>query len=534
MTTRVLVRKGAWVFLIICLLMSGAVAQGEKLFSDLPDDHWAAPFIDRMSLKGIIQGYSDGTFGIQKPVSRLESVAMIIRAMGLESQAEGKNIPLTFKDPAPVPQWGQKYVAMGVMQGVISGNDLLYFRADDPAKRFEVAQFIGKAMGWESIAPSHVSDPLSYTDAAQIPLSARGYVVLLKEKGIMAGNADGSFRPQEQVTRAEFATLMARLDACLQKNTTKEVRGTISQITGNTIKINTGSGSVSLLIGDNARIYFNGKTTSLNALLPGDPVLVIKNAGGQAALIEAEIKSGSSDSGLSESKTGKVSGVLVSVNYSPQPGVTVKIKESSGKTFILDNGCDIERDGNNASLQDLLPGDEVSLSIVNDKVVELEAVPTTGKAEGTVKQIMITDQVELTVTLADGVEKTFIINSSTRIKRDGETFSLVDLRAGDRVELRLESSVVTRMYVESSQVKDQITGTVNFLNPDLNLLVVAVEDGDKKENYTVLAGDNTNIVTADGRVTSRLSKITEGDRVIVVGDSRDHVLEAATILIINR
>jgi hypothetical protein len=95
--------------------------------------------------------------------------------MGLESQAEGKSIPLSFQDPDQIPSWAKGYVAMAVIQGVISGDDLVSFRGEELAKRYEVAEFIGKAMGLEGSAPNHRTDVLPFSDSADIPSSARGY-----------------------------------------------------------------------------------------------------------------------------------------------------------------------------------------------------------------------------------------------------------------------------------------------------------------------------------------------------------------------
>ena len=149
-------RKCITGLLIFSLITGGALAANPKqIFSDVRKGHWAESVITRMSLKGIVKGYADGTYGVNRSVSRLETITMIIRTMGLENEAKNKKIPSTFKNPAAVSEWGKGYVAMGVIKGVISGNDLDSFRGNDYAKRYEVARFMGNAMGQESAASEY-------------------------------------------------------------------------------------------------------------------------------------------------------------------------------------------------------------------------------------------------------------------------------------------------------------------------------------------------------------------------------------------
>lgn len=50
-------------------------------FKDVPDTHWAAKAIEELSEEGIINGYEDGSFKPEQPVTRAEAAVMISRAM---------------------------------------------------------------------------------------------------------------------------------------------------------------------------------------------------------------------------------------------------------------------------------------------------------------------------------------------------------------------------------------------------------------------------------------------------------------------
>jgi hypothetical protein len=587
-------RKCLTGLLIFSLITGGALAANPKqIFSDVRKGHWAESVITRMSLKGIVKGYADGSYGVNRSVSRLETITMIIRTMGLENEAKDKKIPSTFKNPDAVSEWGKGYVAMGVIKGVISGNDLDSFRGNDYAKRYEVARFMGNAMGLESVASEHISDPLSYTDAADIPSDVRGYVALLKSKGIMTGNADGSFKPMQNLTRAELAVLIARLDEHLNKLPEKEIRGIVSQVKENSISLTSEDGTQMLTVSGDTYIFIDGKEAALKDITPGFKVMVI-HEGLKALLVEAQneglsrlegtikeisqegsnlvlntssgavnltispdavIKIDGSMSKIknlekgqkaqiqasgnialiveAENETTTFSGTVVSLSFYPDVTLTVKDKNGEELTYNINPGCVVKRNGSRVSIQAVITGDTVKLQLVNGQVALLDAESVDGEAEGTVKQIVVGNEITITISDVDGKERTFLVNDDTRIRRNDDPISLLDIKPGDYVELRLSSNVVTRMYVESKNTKEQITGEVISIDTGLNLLVIESKENEKRERYTVITDSNTNIVLADGRISSKLSNVKEGDRIVVVGKSQGYIITGTAILVLN-
>lgn len=50
-------------------------------FSDLPKDHWAYRYVTELAEQGVIEGYPDGTFRGDRPISRYEFAAIVYRAL---------------------------------------------------------------------------------------------------------------------------------------------------------------------------------------------------------------------------------------------------------------------------------------------------------------------------------------------------------------------------------------------------------------------------------------------------------------------
>lgn len=69
-------------------------------FPDLAGTHWAYDYIKIAVDNGIINGYPDGTFKPDNPVTYAESMAMILRAMKLEETMNDKSWPLGYINEA--------------------------------------------------------------------------------------------------------------------------------------------------------------------------------------------------------------------------------------------------------------------------------------------------------------------------------------------------------------------------------------------------------------------------------------------------
>lgn len=69
-------------------------------FPDLAETHWANNYIRIAVDNGIINGYPDGTFKPDNPVTYAESMAMILRAMKLEEKMNDKSWPLGYINEA--------------------------------------------------------------------------------------------------------------------------------------------------------------------------------------------------------------------------------------------------------------------------------------------------------------------------------------------------------------------------------------------------------------------------------------------------
>jgi len=89
--------------------------------------------------RGIVQGYSDGTFGPERKMTRAEMAVIIIRALALPPAADSST---RFADDSDIPAWAKPLVASAVELGIVQGRDDNRFAPNDTATRAEAVVLI--------------------------------------------------------------------------------------------------------------------------------------------------------------------------------------------------------------------------------------------------------------------------------------------------------------------------------------------------------------------------------------------------------
>ncbi|WP_289141723.1 S-layer homology domain-containing protein [uncultured Brevibacillus sp.] len=176
-------------------------------FTDIKG-HWAAKDITNAAKSGMIQGYPDGTFRPEQTITQEQFLTLVERIIpkfpGHEPDAF---IQETYLAEAK-GRWSEKTYRHLVAAGIMPTG-----KPAEGLNRLEAARVLLAALGHQSEGEKYrgtksvfFSD-LSIANADQVMTVYPAY-----KMGIMAGYPDGTFRPQESISRAQAVVLLTRLD----------------------------------------------------------------------------------------------------------------------------------------------------------------------------------------------------------------------------------------------------------------------------------------------------------------------------------
>ena len=185
---------------LICGAAAAALLAGSALAAEFPDTegHWAGASIDRWSAAGVIDGYADGRFGPDDPITRGQMAAILDRLLGWTEQAENG-----FQDMTG-GEWYAGAVLRANAAGVLSGS-AGFARPEDPITRQEAVVMLERALALE-----YDGEGRTFGDEAQIGGWAREAVNTLSGLGLVTGADNGNFEPLRSITRAETMAVLDR------------------------------------------------------------------------------------------------------------------------------------------------------------------------------------------------------------------------------------------------------------------------------------------------------------------------------------
>lgn len=164
--------------------------------------HWAFEYIEKLRLAGFIAGDSGGRFKPDSFITRAEVVKIVDNVYGVDVPTSVSVKP--FSD-VEVAVWYAPYISAAKEVGFVDGYSDGTFKPNQSISRAEALKILLDASGKDLTAPS-----FTFTDTTTSDWFT-GYINYAKLKGLIQGYADGSFRPNQNVTKAEFAKLAAMM-----------------------------------------------------------------------------------------------------------------------------------------------------------------------------------------------------------------------------------------------------------------------------------------------------------------------------------
>ena len=177
-------------------------------FVDVPDDHWAVNYINRLYRNGITTGCATDPLRYcpDDQVTRAQMAVFLLKGMHYPQAYTPPDVDPTFPDTAG--HWAEDWIEALKAAGITSGYPDGTYRPDNGVTRAEMAAFLLKAEHGSDYTPPAVE----HSRFSDVPDDhwAKDWIEQLAVEGITSGYPDGSYHPDQIVTRAEMSVFLIR------------------------------------------------------------------------------------------------------------------------------------------------------------------------------------------------------------------------------------------------------------------------------------------------------------------------------------
>ena len=176
----------------------------EKQYTTVTFVNKAIPKLEREDHFAFMQGYPEGDFRPENNMTRAEAVVMFSRLL-----SESMNIVADYRNSyypdVPPAEWYANQVGYMQRLGVLADYSRDgRFRPDEPVTRAEFATLAAHFDNLELANTNNFSDVPADHEAVK-------YINSAAAKGWITGYPDGTFKPEDNITRAEVVTLVGRM-----------------------------------------------------------------------------------------------------------------------------------------------------------------------------------------------------------------------------------------------------------------------------------------------------------------------------------
>jgi len=171
-------------------------------FSDVPEGHWAYPFIHALNQRGMLGGVGDGSFQPDQPVTRAQYAALLSEVLKGPRQSE-----ISFSD-VQTNSWEAQPIEAAVRAGFLEGYPDQTFQPADLITKMEV--ILSLVNGLQLPKPQDPEAALqALSDRDQVPEWARPALGAAAQADVVVNYPDvDRLRPDQPATRAEVAALL--------------------------------------------------------------------------------------------------------------------------------------------------------------------------------------------------------------------------------------------------------------------------------------------------------------------------------------
>ncbi len=201
-------------------------------FSDVPSDHWAYQYVNDLSNKGIINGYDDGTFKPNGKIKTTEFLKLMVSSAIEHGHQEEFQVYVDkfagYQEKYGTVMWYDTYFQFAWDNHLIA-DGIGYNNCTKELTRDKVAFMLRAFSNFLNVDYNKVYSPnssgenkksnINFTDIGEVSDSrVASAITFCASAGLITGYDDGTFKPNNTLTRAEVATIVYRFNNLLDSN----------------------------------------------------------------------------------------------------------------------------------------------------------------------------------------------------------------------------------------------------------------------------------------------------------------------------
>ncbi|HLN64131.1 MAG TPA: S-layer homology domain-containing protein [Symbiobacteriaceae bacterium] len=435
---------------------------------------WARPAVAALVKAGVVE--KDAAFAPEKDATRLDIAVLLVKAIGLEAEAEAKaDTKLSFKDAQLIPSEYIGYVAVAVDHKLITGYEDKTFRPNQAVKRVEMAVMMGRA---DRLVEREKQDEYKGTVKA-VNATAGTFVIragdrdltltLADDASIFIDNAEKALADLKAGMRVEVklnasgAVIFVEAKSPETSPNETTISGKITDLVpavSNALALVSIDGTA-YPVSPRAQLKIDGQAATFADLQEGDTVKAYAMFG---LILKLEVQR------EAQVRTGTISDLKVA-STSSRPKITLTYPSvttpAPTEEFTLAANAVIKLNGATAQFSALREGDSAKLTLnANGEVAKVEAQRAAETVTGSIEGLTAatsTSTAKIKV-LAEG-ESTATVYSLTAtavIKLNGQTARFADLKVGDAVTLTVNAGKVEKIEATRSNAT-VIEGSITSL-----------------------------------------------------------------------
>jgi len=501
--------------LLFAIIFTSSISFGERIFTDVPDDHWAYRYIKKAVDLGLMDGYDDATFRPNDIINTVEALSYITRLLTVyeDEIIKARETYDVLLNDAQLTEDARNTLAIALYRGFIDEEFIKskLFTEDGIRKaiKVEISRYLAKAMGYKE-GEENISYIFLYNDASEIPISEQPYVKFLIDQGVLdkKGDENRNFNPNQQITRAILAKMLSQAyDAMngksiieveripdlekekdapnadiVEEPVYEEISCTILMAIRDYIVVDTGDAIDAFRITEDTEIIVDGEPSGIEGI----------ESHMNVNLLVSEEKTVKRMEKVTDNRL--IHGIIKSLYLGEEPYMEVEMENGEIRTFILSENPEVVLDGRNSYLFSLDEGDYVIVESSEDKALFITGESREGRVLG-ILDGRTKDGNSILVKREDGTVYEYYLHEEVIVNRDSSRVDLKALRDSDELILMLKGGKVYR--IDAFSVPSEDKGYIrSILISDEPVLTIEREDGNKVSYYI----SNRVLIVRDNRI----------------------------------